>query len=107
MELVAATAARASTKRMSFLRMTVLLRGKRVFRQPAGPVFALCYSCRPRREPRLPWLVEVDSQAPPIGGKANEELIALVAAHFRCRKAAVTIRAGASGRNKLVRVEAP
>jgi len=46
-------------------------------------------------------------RAPPVGGKANEELIALVAAHFRCRKAAVTIRAGASGRNKLVRVKAP
>jgi uncharacterized protein (TIGR00251 family) len=46
-------------------------------------------------------------KAPPVGGKANEELIALVAAHFRCPRAAVTIRAGASSRNKLVRVEAP
>ncbi|HEY7213959.1 MAG TPA: DUF167 domain-containing protein [Thermoanaerobaculia bacterium] len=51
------------------------------------------------------WRAEL--KAPPVGGKANEELIALVAAHFRCRKAAVTIRAGASGRNKLIRVEAP
>src|SRR6185436_7935568 len=48
MALAAATAARASTKRMSFLRMTVLLQGKRVFRQRPAPVFALSYSCRPR-----------------------------------------------------------
>jgi uncharacterized protein len=42
---------------------------------------------------------------PPVGGKANEELIALVAAHFKCRKAAVSIKSGASGRSKIVRVE--
>src|SRR3954447_11440663 len=41
MALVAATAARASTRRVSFLRMTVLLQGKRVFRQPAGPCLRL------------------------------------------------------------------
>ena len=44
-------------------------------------------------------------KAPPVDGKANEELVALVAEHFNCRKAAVSIRAGASGRNKLVKVE--
>jgi uncharacterized protein (TIGR00251 family) len=41
-----------------------------------------------------------------IDGKANEELIALVAEHFKCRKADVAIKSGASGRNKLVKVEA-
>ena len=45
-------------------------------------------------------------KAPPVDGKANEELLALVAEKFRCRKAAVTIKSGASGRTKLVRVEA-
>jgi hypothetical protein len=45
-------------------------------------------------------------KAPPVDGMANKELIALVAEHFKCRKAAVTIKSGASGRNKLVRVEA-
>jgi uncharacterized protein (TIGR00251 family) len=45
-------------------------------------------------------------KAPPIDGKANEELIALVAAHFGCRKAQVRIKAGASGRMKLVEVDA-
>jgi uncharacterized protein len=44
-------------------------------------------------------------KAPPVDGKANEELIALVAEHFNCRKAGVTIKSGASGRMKLVRVE--
>lgn len=45
-------------------------------------------------------------KAPPIDGKANEELVALIAEKFGCRKAAVTIKAGASARTKLVRVEA-
>ena len=44
-------------------------------------------------------------KAPPIDGKANDELIALVADCFKCRKSAVTIKAGASGRHKLVKVE--
>ena len=49
------------------------------------------------------WIAELKS--PPIDGKANEELIDLVARRFRCGKAAVTIKAGASGRNKLVKIE--
>jgi uncharacterized protein YggU (UPF0235/DUF167 family) len=50
------------------------------------------------------WQAQLKSA--PVDGKANEELIALVARHFGCRRAAVTIRSGASGRLKLVRVEA-
>jgi uncharacterized protein (TIGR00251 family) len=50
------------------------------------------------------WLARV--KAAPIDGKANEELIALVADHFRCGKSAVSIKSGASGRMKLVRIEA-
>ena len=49
------------------------------------------------------WLAQLKS--PPVDGKANEELIALVAKQFGCRKAAVSIRSGASGRMKLVRIE--
>jgi uncharacterized protein (TIGR00251 family) len=41
-------------------------------------------------------------KSPPVDGKANAELIALVAERFGCRKADVTIKAGASGRMKLV-----
>ena len=44
-------------------------------------------------------------KAPPVDGKANAELIVLVAEHFKCPKAAVSIKAGASGRNKLVKVQ--
>lgn len=51
------------------------------------------------------WLAQIKS--PPVDGKANEELIALVAKHFRCRKSDVSIKAGASGRVKLVRIEVP
>ena len=50
------------------------------------------------------WIAKLKS--PPVDGKANEELVGLVADAFRCRKAAVTIKAGAAGRTKLVRVEA-
>jgi uncharacterized protein (TIGR00251 family) len=50
-----------------------------------------------------PWLARV--KAPPIDGKANEELIALIARHFDCPKSAVFIKSGASGRLKLVRID--
>lgn len=51
------------------------------------------------------WLALI--KAAPIEGRANEELIALVARHFRCPRSAVSIKSGASGRLKLVRVEVP
>jgi uncharacterized protein YggU (UPF0235/DUF167 family) len=50
------------------------------------------------------WTAKLKS--PPVDGAANEELIALVAARFNCRKADVTIKTGASGRIKLVSVDA-
>lgn len=49
------------------------------------------------------WLAQI--KAAPIDGKANEELIALVANRFNCRKSAVSIKSGATGRLKLVRIE--
>jgi uncharacterized protein (TIGR00251 family) len=49
------------------------------------------------------WLAQLKS--PPVDGKANQELIALVARHFGRRKSQVVIRSGASGRMKLVQVE--
>lgn len=48
------------------------------------------------------WLARLKS--PPVDGKANEELIALVARHFGCAKSAVTIKSGAAGRLKRVQV---
>ncbi len=49
------------------------------------------------------WVARV--KAPPVDGKANTELLALIARHFGVRKAQVSIRSGASGRLKLVRIE--
>ncbi len=43
-------------------------------------------------------------KAPPVDGKANAALIALVARHFGLRKAQVSIKSGASGRMKLVQI---
>jgi len=51
------------------------------------------------------WLARLKS--PPVDGKANAELIALIAERFRCRKADVEIRSGAGGRMKLVRIDLP
>jgi uncharacterized protein (TIGR00251 family) len=48
------------------------------------------------------WLARLKS--PPVDGKANEELVALVAERFGCRKVDVRIKAGASGRTKLIRI---
>ncbi|HEX5094285.1 MAG TPA: DUF167 domain-containing protein [Burkholderiales bacterium] len=48
------------------------------------------------------WVAQLKS--PPVDGKANAELIALVAAHFGCRRADVEIKSGASGRHKWVKV---
>jgi hypothetical protein len=49
------------------------------------------------------WLAKIKAQ--PIDGKANEELVRLVADRFGLRKAQVSIRSGASGRMKLVQIE--
>ena len=49
------------------------------------------------------WLARVKS--PPVDGKANAELIALVAEHFKVRKSQVAIKSGASGRLKLVQID--
>lgn len=49
------------------------------------------------------WLARVRS--PASDGKANRELLALVADHFRCPKGAVSIKSGAQGRIKLLRIE--
>ena len=49
------------------------------------------------------WLAQL--KAPPVDGKANEELLRLVARHFGCRRSAVSLKSGASARTKLVRIE--
>ena len=49
------------------------------------------------------WLAQLKSA--PVDGLANAELIGLVAKHFACRKANVSIKSGATSRTKLVCVE--
>ena len=53
-------------------------------------------------QPDGTWLAQLKS--PPVDGKANAELVGLVAERFGCRKADVTIKAGAAGRTKLVKI---
>jgi uncharacterized protein (TIGR00251 family) len=49
------------------------------------------------------WLARLKS--PPVDGKANQELIELVAERFQCRKSEVLIKSGASSRMKVLTVQ--
>lgn len=49
------------------------------------------------------WLAQIKS--PPVDGKANDELIGLVARHFGRRKSQVSVKVGGTGRVKLVKIE--
>ena len=49
------------------------------------------------------WLAQLKS--PPVDGKANEELVRLIAKQFGCRKSAVSLKSGVSARTKLVKIE--
>lgn len=49
------------------------------------------------------WYAEL--KAPPVDGKANQELIALVARHFGRPRSAVSIRTGGAGRLKRVQID--
>ena len=55
------------------------------------------------QEPDGTWIAKV--KAAPVDGKANEELVALVARRLGCRKSAVTIKSGAGARMKMVEVQ--
>ena len=49
------------------------------------------------------WLARIKS--PPVDGKANAELVALIAQRFGLRKAQVSISSGAGARMKLVDID--
>jgi len=55
------------------------------------------------QEPDGTWRARL--KAPPVDGKANAELIKLVAEQFGCARSAVSIKSGAGGRTKLVKIE--
>lgn len=50
------------------------------------------------------WLARLKS--PPVDGKANAELIALVAEHFGCARSQVAIKSGAGARTKRLTINA-
>lgn len=49
------------------------------------------------------WLAEVN--APPVEGKANVAVVALIAAHFGVAKSRVEIKSGAASRLKRVQIK--
>lgn len=49
----------------------------------------------------------VHLKSPPVDGKANEELIKLLAKKFDVSKSEITIKSGLSSRNKLVELPLP
>ena len=55
------------------------------------------------QQPDGRWLARIKSR--PVEGRANAELIALVAKQFGCPRSAVSIKSGASGRLKLVKID--
>ncbi len=65
--------------------------------------------CKPNAK-RQQLVVEADGsltahlKSPPVDGKANQELIALLAQHFGVPKSSITIKAGATGKLKLVEI---
>ena len=48
------------------------------------------------------WVAQIKS--PPVDGKANEELLTLVAKHFKRPKSDVSIKSGGSTRIKLIQI---
>lgn len=51
--------------------------------------------------------LHVKLTAPPVDGKANWQLIDMLAEEFKTAKTRVTIAAGARGRNKLLAIAGP
>ncbi len=76
---------------------------------PNGDSFVITVRSKPRSnvssleaEEAGTWIARLKSS--PVDGKANAELIGLVAKHFGCSKSSVTIISGASARLKLVKI---
>ncbi|NEQ71969.1 MAG: DUF167 domain-containing protein [Okeania sp. SIO2C9] len=46
-------------------------------------------------------------KSPPVDGKANQELIKLLAKKFNVKKSEITIKSGLSSKNKLIEIPLP
>ena len=55
------------------------------------------------QQPDGSWLAQVN--APPVDGKANKALVALVARHFGLPRSRVRIKSGAGARLKLLELD--
>ena len=51
------------------------------------------------------WIIRLKS--PPVDGKANQELIKLLAKKFNVKKSEITIKSGLSAKNKLIEISLP
>ncbi|MEM1172240.1 MAG: DUF167 domain-containing protein [Cyanobacteria bacterium P01_H01_bin.35] len=51
--------------------------------------------------------LKVCLKSPPVDGKANQELIKLLAKKFNVKKSEVTIKSGLSSKNKLIEISQP
>jgi len=77
---------------------------------PAPPIITLSVAVKPRSAvselsgPGEGGVWQARLKSPPVDGKANAELIALVAARFGCRRQDVTVKSGAGGRRKLIQI---
>jgi len=76
---------------------------------PVTESFVITVRAKPRSsvsalEPESPgtWVARLRSS--PVDGKANEELVALVAKYFGCARSCVAVISGATARLKLVRI---
>ena len=49
------------------------------------------------------WIIRLKSQ--PVNGKANQELINLLAKHFQVSKKQITIKTGLSAKSKLIEID--
>ena len=77
---------------------------------PAPTVTVIQVKARPRARcstlnETSPGVWSAELKCAPVDGKANAELIALVAKRFGCMKSAVSIKSGSNGRSKWVRIE--
>ena len=80
-----------------------------IARDPHAAPAVLIVRVKPRsrtallaQRPDGSWIAQVKAAA--IEGRANEELVALVARHFHCPKRAVSIKSGAARRVKMLRI---
>lgn len=58
-------------------------------------------------EPEVDGSFKVCLKSPPVDGKANQELINLLAKKFNVKKSEITIESGLSSKNKLIEIPLP